>query len=130
MASKSTSVLLHFTTILRVEGAPEMHEELTAHLDVPSTVLIEPSEPRRSLWALESPLPVMSDINEHFAWAAAIIETQEDFFRKLVSENTRITLHLGCTTNLDYTLLGFDTHLFGPFVRTGISIEFYTGLNS
>jgi hypothetical protein len=130
MAAKSTSVSLHFTAILRVEGAPELHDELNSRLGAPSTVLCEPSDPRRNLWALETPRPAIADINEHLAWAAALVETHEDFFQKLVSENIRVTLHLGCTTNIEYALLGFDTHLFGPFVRTGISLEFYAGLNS
>lgn len=127
---KAIPVSLSYTAILRVEGAPALHAQLTQRLGDPATAFTQPPDARSSLWVLESPRSSTDDINEHFAWAAALVEQHETFFRELVSSGVRVTLHLASYTNLDYSLIGFDTHLFAPFVRTGISIEFYAGLES
>jgi hypothetical protein len=79
---------------------------------------------------MKSRVPAGSDINEHFAWFAELVERNSDFFRKLVVSGVPVTLRLECNTNLDYALIGFDTFLFKPFVSTGIAIEFYAGLES
>lgn len=126
----SIPVTLHCSALIRVEGAPGVHEELTRRLGIPDTCFDEAVEKRGALWVLESPVSARADINEHLAWAASVVESQKDYLRDLVASGVRVTLHLACDTNIGYALLGFDAVLFRPFVETGIAIEFYAGLQS
>jgi len=126
----STPVSLFCSALIRVEGAPAVHEELTRRLGTPDTCFDEPVGKRGPLWVLESPVSASADINEHLAWAASVVESQSDFLRELVASGVSVILHLACDTDVGYALLGFDTVMFRPFVDTGIAIEFYVGHGS
>jgi hypothetical protein len=129
-AVETHPVSISYAASLRVEDAAPIHDELTRRLGPPDECINKTPGKLRSLWAMKSRVPAGSDINEHFAWLAELVERNNDFFRELVVSGVRVTLRLECNTNLDYALIGFDTFLFKPFVSTGIAIEFYAGLES
>lgn len=94
------------SSLLRVEDAPEAHEQLTKRFGTPDTVYRRGDRiPYRqnenysfSLWCIEDSFKFESNIEKHLDWVNRLIEGHERFLRKLAAQGTPAVFHVAIHT--------------------------------